>query len=109
MTKTHFSLTAAATVILSSTLLFAQSAPTDAAPAKPSPYQGVSVPPANDAIVTSEEAPATPPAVTQPAPAPVPAPPASQQSGRWHHRNTPATVRGRIHAAQPSRPEYPRG
>jgi len=77
MTKTHFSLTAAATVILSSTLLFAQSAPTDAAPAKPSPYQGVSVPPANDAINTSEDAPVTPPAVTRPAPAPAPAPPAS--------------------------------
>jgi hypothetical protein len=75
MTKTHISLTAAATVILSSTLLFAQSAPTDAAPAKPSPYQGVSVPPANDAINTSEDAPVTPPAVTRPASAP--APPAS--------------------------------
>src|ERR1019366_8716006 len=76
MTTTHFSLTAAATVILSSTLLFAQSAPTDAAPSKPSPYQGVSVPPASDAITTSEEAPASPPAVTRPAPAPVLAPPA---------------------------------
>jgi hypothetical protein len=81
MTKTHFSLAAAATVVLSSTLLFAQSAPTDAAPAgqvaKPSPYQGVSVPPANDAINTSEDAPA--PAVTQPAPTspPAPAPAAS--------------------------------
>jgi hypothetical protein len=62
MTKTHFSLAAAATVVLSSTFLFAQSAPTDAAPApagqvtKPSPYQGVSVPPANDSITTSAHA-----------------------------------------------------
>jgi hypothetical protein len=74
MTKTHISLAAAATIVLSSTLLFAQSAPTDAALAKPSPYQGVSVPPANDAINTSEDAPVTPPAVTRPAPAPAPAP-----------------------------------
>jgi hypothetical protein len=79
MTKTHFSLAAAATVVLSSTFLFAQSAPTDAAPApagqvtKPSPYQGVSVPPANDSITTSEDAPVAPPAVTQAAPTPPPA------------------------------------
>jgi hypothetical protein len=73
MTKTRFSLTAAATLVLSTTFLSAQSAPADAGQAaKPSPYQGVSVPPANDAITTSEQAPA---AVTRPAPA-APAPPA---------------------------------
>jgi hypothetical protein len=68
MTKTRFSLTAAATLVLSTTFLSAQSAPADSGP-KPSPYQGVSVPPANDAITTTEQA----PAATQPAPAPPPA------------------------------------
>jgi hypothetical protein len=76
MTKTRFSLTAAATLVLSTTFLTAQSAPADAGQAaKPSPYQGVSTPPANDAITTSEQAPAV---VSRPAPAaaPAPAPPA---------------------------------
>src|ERR1700734_2956172 len=76
MTKTRFSLTAAATLVLSTTFLSAQSAPADAGQAaKPSPYQGVSTPPANDAITTSEQAPAV---VSRPAPAaaPAPAPPA---------------------------------
>jgi len=68
MTKTRFSLTAAVTLVLSTTFLSAQSAPADSGP-KPSPYQGVSVPPANDAITTTEQA----PAATQPAPAPPPA------------------------------------
>jgi hypothetical protein len=40
------------------------------AQAKPSPYEGVSVPPASDAITTTEQAPATPPAVVAPAPKP---------------------------------------
>jgi hypothetical protein len=78
MTKTRLSLTAAATLVLSTTFLSAQSAPADAGQAaKPSPYQGVSVPPANDSITTSEQAPAAAPAVVNrpaPAAAPVPAP-----------------------------------
>jgi hypothetical protein len=72
MTKTRFSLVAAATLVLSTTMLVAQSAPTNA---KPSPYEGVSVPPANDNITTSEQAPATPPAAVA-VPAPPPPPPA---------------------------------
>jgi hypothetical protein len=78
MTKTRFSLTAAATLVLSTTFLSAQSAPADAGQ-KPSPYQGVSVPPANDAITTTEQAPAV---VSRPAPAPaaVPAPPPAATS-----------------------------
>jgi hypothetical protein len=75
MTKTRFSLTAAATLVLSTTFLTAQSAPADAGQgAKPSPYQGVSVPPANDAITTTEQAPAAPAVATRPAPAAAPAP-----------------------------------
>ena len=73
MTKTRFSLTAAATLVLSTAFLSAQSAPANSGP-KPSPYQGVSVPPANDAITTSEQAPAAPAVVTRPAPAAAPAP-----------------------------------
>ena len=58
MTKARVSLTAAATLVLSSSLLFAQSAPAGAAQgSKPSPYQGVSEPPAADAFDTSEQAP----------------------------------------------------
>ena len=72
MTKTRFSLTAAATLVLSTTFLSAQSAPADAGQAaKPSPYQGVSVPPSNDAITTTAQAPAV---VNRPAPAAAPAP-----------------------------------
>jgi hypothetical protein len=79
MTKTRFSLTAAATLVLSTTFLSAQSAPADAGQAaKPSPYQGVSTPPANDAITTSEQAPAAPAVVTRPAPAAAPAPAPAQ-------------------------------
>src|ERR1700722_2360580 len=74
MTKTRSSLVAAATLVLSTTILFAQSAPTD----KPSPYEGVSTPPANDTINTSEQAPAIPPAAAVPAPPPAPAPAAAQ-------------------------------
>ena len=71
MKKTCFSLAAAATLVLSSPFLLAQ--------AKPSPYEGVSTPPSGDTITTTEQAPATAPAVTAPAPAatrpaPVPAP-----------------------------------
>src|SRR5580704_8365 len=61
MKKTCFSLAAAATLVLSSPFLLAQ--------AKPSPYEGVSTPPSSDAITTTEQAPATPPAVPAPAPA----------------------------------------
>ena len=75
MTKTRFSLATAATLVLNTTFLCAQSAPAAAAPAKPSPYQGVSVPPANDAITTTEQAaPAAVPAPATPAPATRPAP-----------------------------------
>ena len=49
MTKTHFSLAAVATLVLSTPVLLAQ--------AKPSPYEGVSTPPASDAINTTEQAP----------------------------------------------------
>jgi hypothetical protein len=83
MTKTRISLAAAATLVLGTTFLSAQSAPADAAPAaagqaaKPSPYQGVSAPPANDVITTTEQAPAPPAAAARPAPAPAPAPAAS--------------------------------
>ena len=81
MTKTRFSLTAAATLVLSTTFLSAQSAPADSGP-KPSPYQGVSVPPANDDIKTTEQAPAAPAAATKPAPPPAaaPAPPPAATS-----------------------------
>jgi hypothetical protein len=84
MTKTRFSLTAAATLVLSTTFLSAQSAPTDAGQtAKPSPYQGVSAPPANDSITTTEQAPAAPAVATRPAaaPAPAPAPPSNPDAG----------------------------
>jgi hypothetical protein len=89
MTKTRFSLTAAATLVLSTTFLSAQSAPADSGQAaKPTPYQGVSVPPANDAITTTEQAPAAPAApavVTRPAPAaappPAPAVPSNPDAG----------------------------
>jgi len=67
MTMTHFSRATLATLVLSSPFLFAQD--------KPSPYQGVSQPPAADAITTTEQAPATPPpAAVAPAPAAAPAP-----------------------------------
>ena len=83
MTKTRFSLTAAATLVLSTTFLSAQSAPADSGQAaKPSPYQGVSVPPSNDDITTTEQAPAAPAAATKPAPPPAaaPAPPPAATS-----------------------------
>ncbi len=65
MTKTRFSLAMAASLVLSGTGMYAQTAPTAPA-AKPSPYEGVSVPPSSDAITTSEETPAAPPAVAAP-------------------------------------------
>jgi hypothetical protein len=78
MTKTCFSLVAAATLVLSSSMLVAQSAPANA---KPSPYEGVSAPPANDNINTTEQVPATPPAaVAVPAPPPAPPPPPAKAS-----------------------------
>ncbi len=54
MTKTRFSLAAAATA-----LSLARVPRFSLAQAKPSPYEGVSVPPASDAITTTEQAPAT--------------------------------------------------
>src|ERR1700761_537013 len=62
MKKTRFSVAAAATLVLSSPLLLAQ--------AKPSPYEGVSAPPADDAITTSQQAPATPSPASDPAATP---------------------------------------
>jgi hypothetical protein len=60
MNKPRFSLVAAATLVLSTSVLCAQ--------AKPSPYEGTSAPPADDTINTTEQqAPAT---VTKPEPAP---------------------------------------
>ena len=51
MTMSRLTLAAAASLLLSTPFLLAQ--------AKPSPYEGVSTPPANDAINTTEQAPAT--------------------------------------------------
>jgi hypothetical protein len=65
MKTSRVTLAAAASLFLSTPFLLAQ--------AKPSPYEGVSAPPANDSINTTEQAPATPPAAA-PAPAPVAAP-----------------------------------
>jgi hypothetical protein len=76
MKKTRVFPASAATLILSAALstplLLAQSA-------KPSPYQGVSEPPASDVITTTEPAPAAAPVAAQPTPAPAPvaAPPAA--------------------------------
>ncbi len=70
---------AIAAALLSTTVWAAQSAAnppagnSDVAVAKPSPYQGVSTPPASDVITTSDEEAAPPPAARiQPAPAPKP-------------------------------------
>jgi hypothetical protein len=65
MKKTGLSLAAAASLVLSTPFLLAQ--------AKPSPYEGVSTPPQNDAITTNEQAPTPPPPAAAPAPAPAPA------------------------------------
>ena len=76
MVKSTMSLAAAATLVLSSAMVFAQAA-------KPSPYQGVSEPPTSDAITTTEQAPAeVKPAAPAPvtAPAAAPAPPAATVS-----------------------------
>jgi hypothetical protein len=62
----RLTLAAAASLLLSTPFLLAQ--------AKPSPYEGVSTPPANDSINTTEQAPATPAPAAAPAPAPAPAP-----------------------------------
>jgi hypothetical protein len=64
MKTSRVTLAAAASLLLSTPFLLAQ--------AKPSPYEGVSTPPANDSINTTEQAPATPaaaPAAAAPAPA----------------------------------------
>jgi hypothetical protein len=66
MTMSRLTLAAAASLLLSTPFLLAQ--------AKPSPYEGVSTPPPNDAITTTEQAPATPPPAAAPAPAPATAP-----------------------------------
>jgi hypothetical protein len=90
MKKTRLSLAAAATFVLSSPLLLAQ--------AKPSPYEGVSVPPADDAITSTQQAPATPPpaAVQAPAPAPVPPPAAKNNPDAGIVESVPAaTLHGR--------------
>jgi hypothetical protein len=69
MKTSRVALTAAASLLLSTPFLLAQ--------AKPSPYEGVSTPPANDSINTTEQAPATPAPAAAPAAAPAPALPAS--------------------------------
>src|ERR1700733_3336385 len=66
MTMSRLTLAAAASLLLSTPFLLAQ--------AKPSPYEGVSTPPANDSINTTEQAPATPPPAAAPAAAPAPTP-----------------------------------
>jgi hypothetical protein len=60
MSKTRISLAMAATLILCSTGLYAQTA-SGAQTAKPSPYEGVSTPPSADAITTSEDSPVAAP------------------------------------------------
>jgi hypothetical protein len=66
MKTSRLTLAAAASLLLSTPFLLAQ--------AKPSPYEGVSTPPANDSINTTEQAPATPAPAAAPAPTPAPAP-----------------------------------
>jgi hypothetical protein len=66
MKTSRLTLAAAASLLLSTPFLLAQ--------AKPSPYEGVSAPPANDSINTTEQAPATPPPAAAPAPAPAATP-----------------------------------
>jgi hypothetical protein len=62
MKTSRLTLAAAASLLLSTPFLLAQ--------AKPSPYEGVSTPPANDSINTTEQAPATQAPAAAPAPAP---------------------------------------
>jgi hypothetical protein len=66
MKTSRLTLAAAASLLLSTPFLLAQ--------AKPSPYEGVSTPPANDSINTTEQAPATPTPAAAPAAASAPAP-----------------------------------
>ena len=66
MKTSRLTLAAAASLLLSTPFLLAQ--------AKPSPYEGVSTPPANDSINTTEQAPATQPPAAAQAPAVAPAP-----------------------------------
>ena len=66
MTMSRLTLAAAASLLLSTPFLLAQ--------AKPSPYEGVSTPPANDSMNTTEQAPAAPaPAEAAPTATPAPA------------------------------------
>ena len=73
MTMSRLTLAAAASLLLSTPFLLAQ--------AKPSPYEGVSTPPANDSINTTEQAPATPPPAAAPAPVPAPAAKSNPDAG----------------------------
>src|SRR5271170_1874560 len=73
MKTSRLTLAAAASLLLSTPFLLAQ--------AKPSPYEGVSTPPANDSINTTEQAPATPPPAAAPAPAPAPAAKSNPDAG----------------------------
>jgi len=73
MTMSRLTLAAAASLLLSTPFLLAQ--------AKPSPYEGVSTPPANDSINTTEQAPATPAPAAAPAPAPAPAAKSNPDAG----------------------------
>jgi hypothetical protein len=66
MKTSRVTLAAAASLVLSTPFLLAQT--------KPSPYEGVSAPPANDSINTTQQAPATPPPAAAPATAPAAAP-----------------------------------
>jgi hypothetical protein len=83
MKKTHFSLAAAAAPVLSLVL----STPLLLAQAKPSPYEGVSVPPSSDSINTTEQAPAAP--VTPPPAAVAPAPAAAAPATRPAAKTNP--------------------
>ena len=73
MTMSRLTLAAAASLLLSTPFLLAQ--------AKPSPYEGVSTPPANDSINTTEQAPPAPAAAPAPAPAPAPAAKSNPDAG----------------------------
>ena len=73
MTMPRLTLAAAASLLLSTPILLAQ--------AKPSPYEGVSTPPANDSINTTEQAPATQAPAAAPAPAPAPAAKSNPDAG----------------------------
>jgi hypothetical protein len=73
MKTSRVTLAATASLLLSTPFLLAQ--------AKPSPYEGVSTPPANDSINTTEQAPATPAAAPAAAAAPAPAAKSNPDAG----------------------------